>query len=273
VEDKVVGRGCFGYVKKAKLRRGQEMTDVAVKFIHMSTMSKNLVDEEALMMVKLKHKFVVEIFGIIDVGKMTAIVMEYMKLGALDAYLRENKADYIDDKNELLDWCEDVARAMAWLEKSSYFHGDLAARNVLLRRDGEDKIAKISDFGLASYTIGAPVDITKNIPFRWCAPEVIKGGSKMCLQSDIWAFGVLLWEVFALGELPYGLMTNQYIAEVIDVERLQKPRKCPEEVYKLMMDCWAIDPTGRPDFKTIKERLVDMGDSDSEDSDSDSDSD
>lgn len=188
-------------------------------------------------------------------------------------YLRENKDDYLEEKFELIEWCQDVAKAMAWLEKNDFFHGDLAARNVLLRREDESIVAKISDFGLATYADKDYVDISRPVPFRWCAPEIIIEKNPMNLASDCWAFGVFMWEVFSLGGEPWGLMTNQYIAEVISDERMSKPRKCHDEIYELMLDCWTLDPNGRPSFRTIRKRLNDINDMYDPDGDTSSESD
>lgn len=128
------------------------------------------------------------------------------------------------------------------------------ACSVLVGRHKGDVIAKVSDFGLPSYP-GDYLTMDRDAPFRWSAPEIILDNAGPNLASDVYSYGVLMWEVIALGAKPWGLVTNKYIAEVIRDQMMKAPKKCPDNMYELMVECWASDPTARPSFKVLKKKL------------------
>ena len=144
--------------------------------------------------------------------------------------------------------------------KKKIIHRDLALRNLLVAPDTNTKyLIKVGDFGLSRSLISNNNDIYKSssetqIPIRWSAPEVLSHGI-YGTKSDSWSFGIVLWELFSFGAIPYGSsMSNQQVEEeVLKGTRLSKPSKeCPESIYQLMLHCWDTEPEKRPDFKVNK---------------------
>lgn len=179
--------------------------------------------------------------------------------GTLLSYLRgqrrhvsQTKVDYhsvITDK-ELLTLAMDVAQGVNHLVAEGLVHGDLAARNVLLTRD---RVAKIGDFGLS---LSDRNTSKKRVPARWMSPELLERRACSTSQSDVWAFGVLLWEMFTLGGSPYpGLSAKRLMKYISSGQRLEKPISCCDEVYYFMQSCWRWEPSERPVFSHILESL------------------
>lgn len=145
---------------------------------------------------------------------------------------------------------------MAYLEKHNYIHRDLAARNCLV---GEQNVVKVADFGLARYVIDD--QYTSNggakFPIKWSPPEVLNF-TRFSSKSDVWAYGVMCWEVFTCGEMPYGRAKNPEVVERVQRGQiLPMPPNCPGPVYEeVMRVCWATLPEDRPSFRVIKEKLT-----------------
>lgn len=171
------------------------------------------------------------------------------------------------DDGALLAICCDVTVAMEHLAREGVVHGDLAARNVLYAksRDGKGLVCKVADFGLAccggaaGSTMSYSLVERAHIPIRWSAPEVLKRG-QYSSASDVWSTGVLLWEVFSLGDLPYGVAVNN--ADVIsrvtagsEGAQLGRPRRCPSEVYGLMTQCWIVGRKNRISISDLRESM------------------
>ncbi|KAH0507794.1 Tyrosine-protein kinase Fer [Microtus ochrogaster] len=132
---------------------------------------------------------------------------------------------------------------------------DLAARNCLV---GENNILKISDFGMSRQEDGGVYSSSglKQIPIKWTAPEALNYG-RYSSESDVWSFGVLLWETFSLGVCPYPGMTNQQAREQVERGyRMSAPQNCPEEIFKIMMKCWDYKPENRPKFSDLHKELT-----------------
>jgi len=149
---------------------------------------------------------------------------------------------------------KDTAAGMLYLGEKNIIHRDLALRNLLVG-SGTDKsrfTIKISDFGMSKITSEEYYKTqNKSIPIKWCPPEVIEYG-KFSVQSDIWAFGVTMWEIFTYAKAPYYGTSNMEAAkEVIKGYRLEIPEACPKEIYKLMNDCWNVNVTERPSFEVL----------------------
>lgn len=147
-----------------------------------------------------------------------------------------------------------MAEGMSYLEEQRIVHRDLAARNVLV---GDDLACKVADFGLARLLkddVYSPRSSSK-IPVKWTAPEA----ASYCVyspKSDVWSFGVLLYEVFTYGRCPYeGMSNHETLQRIARGYRLPRPAACPAEVYALMLGCWRRCPEERPDFTTLREKL------------------
>ncbi|XP_052281781.1 tyrosine-protein kinase Tec-like isoform X2 [Dreissena polymorpha] len=260
----VLGSGCFGTVQKGKWN-GRV---VAAKMMKERAMSEDSFLEEAKTMTQLSHPNLVQLFGVVTKSKPLIIVTELMQYGALLTYLKRHKTRLLDKVSTLVDMCSQVCSGMEYLESRSFIHRDLAARNCLV---GDNQTIKVADFGLARYVIDDEYTSSTGtkFPVKWAPPEVLSF-TRFSSKSDVWAFGVLMWEVFTGGEMPYHQMRN---AEVVDFvcssnRRLAKPQGCPQKIYMIMMDCWHKTPEERPSFmqmgrklKTTTSSYVDLHDS------------
>jgi serine/threonine protein kinase len=193
---------------------------------------------------------VVSLIGVVTAGDPLLVVIEYCEHGALNSFL---------EKNEIGDACRlgiagDCAEGMAYLAGRRFIHRDLAARNVLLSSDFH---AKISDFGLSRETIDSNYYHSQGgqLPVRWTAPEALEE-QRFSQASDVWSFGVLMYEIWTRGELPYKEMNNQKVwVSVTTGHRLEQPDECPKEIYAIMKQCWHIDPQQRPEFRDLQSKL------------------
>ncbi|KAM7286491.1 tyrosine-protein kinase SYK [Ixodes scapularis] len=178
------------------------------------------------------------------------LVMELAPLGPLNRFLKMNREQL--EAGRVLSLALQVAGAMEYLEARQLVHRDLAARNVLLVND---RFAKISDFGMTR-ALGLGKDYYKaqaagKWPLKWYAPECIYF-FKFSTKSDVWSFGVTLWEAMSYGERPYQGMTGQTILAMLEGDhRLEKPKDCPDCIYELMRSCWSYRPDDRPSFAEV----------------------
>jgi len=249
-----LGSGQFGVVRKGKWKAA---IDVAVKMMKEGTMSEDDFIEEAKVMTKLQHQNLVQLYGVCSKNRPIFIITEYMKHGSLLSFLRRLKTTIYTDHCLLLDMCLQVSRGMSYLERHNYIHRDLAARNCLV---GAENVVKVADFGLARYVIDD--QYTSNggakFPIKWSPPEVLNF-TRFSSKSDVWAYGVLCWEVFTCGEMPYGRAKNPEVVERVQRGQiLSQPPSCPYQVYEVMRLCWATIPDDRPSFRTIKEQLTNV---------------
>ncbi|KFP91916.1 Tyrosine-protein kinase BTK, partial [Apaloderma vittatum] len=229
---KELGTGQFGVVKYGKWR-GQY--DVAIKMIKEGSMSEDEFIDEAKVMMNLSHEKLVQLYGVCTKQRPIFIITEYMANGCLLNFLRETRRRF--QPVELLEMCKDVCEAMAYLESKQFLHRDLAARNCLVNDQG---IVKVSDFGLSRYVLDDEYtsSMGSKFPVRWSPPEVLLY-SKFSSKSDVWAFGVLMWEVYSLGKMPYERFNNSETTEhVIQGLRLYRPQQASERVYAVMYSCW-----------------------------------
>ncbi|KAJ0050059.1 hypothetical protein NL108_011857, partial [Boleophthalmus pectinirostris] len=230
LEEKL-GCGQFGLVMGGTWRDKK----VAVKMIKEGAMSEEEFKEEAKVMMKLSHCKLVQLYGVCTQRSPMCMVFEFMEQGALLDYLRVKKGDL--SQEALLGMCLDVCEGMNYLESSNYLHRDLAARNCLVSKDN---VVKVADFGMARFVLDNDYTSSQNskFPIRWSAPEVIRYG-KYSSKADVWSFGVLMWEVYSEGRLPYEKQNNMEVVNSVNRgQRLPKPDLAPEDVHVLMKWCW-----------------------------------
>uniref|UniRef100_W8B5E0 non-specific protein-tyrosine kinase n=3 Tax=Dacinae TaxID=164860 RepID=W8B5E0_CERCA len=247
-----LGSGQFGVVRRGKWRGS---IDTAVKMMKEGTMSEDDFIEEAKVMTKLQHPNLVQLYGVCSKHRPIYIVTEYMKHGSLLNYLRRHETTLIGNMGLLLDMCIQVSKGMAYLERHNYIHRDLAARNCLV---GSENVVKVADFGLARYVLDDQYTSSggTKFPIKWAPPEVLNY-TRFSSKSDVWAYGVLMWEVFTCGKMPYGRLKNTEVVE--RVQRgiiLEKPKSCAKEIYDVMKKCWSHGPEERPSFRILKEQLA-----------------
>lgn len=240
-----IGKGEFGDVIKGDYRG----TRVAVKCIlHDATAQAFLA--EASVMTQLRHTNLVQLLGVIveERGSLF-IVTEFMAKGSLVDYLRSRGRTVLDGEC-LLKFSLDVCEAMEYLEVNNFVHRDLAARNVLV---SEENIAKVSDFGLTKEASSS--QDTAKLPIKWTAPEALRE-KRFSTKSDVWSFGVLLWEIYSFGRVPYPrIPLKEVVPRVEKGYKMDAPDGCPPAVYELMKQCWTLDPAGRPSFLLLREKL------------------
>ncbi|XP_029564568.1 tyrosine-protein kinase Fer isoform X1 [Salmo trutta] len=248
----LLGKGNFGEVFKGTLR---DKTPVAVK-----TCKEDLPQElkikflsEARILKQYDHANIVKLIGVCTQRQPIYIVMELVPGGDFLSFLRKKKEDL--KTKQLVKFSLDAAAGMAYLELKNCIHRDLAARNCLV---GESNLLKISDFGMSRQEDDGIYSSSglKQIPIKWTAPEALNYG-RYSSESDVWSYGILLWETFSLGVCPYPGMTNQQAREQVEKGyRMSCPQKCPDEVYKVMQKCWEYKPENRPKFADLQKELA-----------------
>ncbi|EAA07075.4 AGAP010710-PA, partial [Anopheles gambiae str. PEST] len=205
---------------------------------------------EASVMIRLRHNCIVRLIGICK-GPPLIMVQELISLGSMLVYITKNKAT-INPKQEMMIWAAQIASGMQYLEEKHFVHRDLAARNILLANKYQ---AKISDFGL-SRAIGAGQEYYRasqggKWPIKWYAPESFNYGT-FSHASDVWSFGVTLWEMFSYGAPPYHDMKGAEVIKLIEEDqRLSRPDACPDKVFEVMRNCWQYNPKLRPTFRFL----------------------
>lgn len=209
----------------------------------------------------ISHEHIVRLYGVV-LEPSLMLVTELAPLRSLLECLKEPALISQFPIISLCNFAAQIGDGMAYLESRRLIHRDLAARNILVF--AKNKV-KISDFGL-SRALGVGKDyyqtnfnVNLKLPIAWCAPECINY-LKFTSQSDVWAYGVTLWEMFSYGFQPWAALTGQQILEAIDepsYQRLEQPECCPKEYYSLMLRCWAHDPNARPKFAEILQILPD----------------
>ena len=236
---------------------GQEHKDptpVAIKVLRddgQPNMNKEFLDE-AYIMASVNHPNLVKLLAVCMTPSQLILVTPLMPIGCLLDYVQKNQRE-ITSKN-LLEWGKQIAKGMAYLEERRMVHRDLALRNVLLQTKHR---ALISDFGLAKF-----LDVDQNeykvapsggprLPIKWLAPECIRE-RKFTHKSDVWAFGVTVWELVTFGDRPYKKYTTRAICDIIEKgHRLEQPSHVSVDVYKEMYSCWFYNPDLRPNFESL----------------------
>ncbi|XP_053678090.1 proto-oncogene tyrosine-protein kinase ROS [Anopheles nili] len=273
----LLGSGAFGEVYEGVVKGvdGEAETRVAIKTLKKGAKmhEKQEFLQEAQLMSNFKHKHITRLLGVCLEADTLLIIMELMQGGDLLSYLRRSRSLPGQAARltmlDLVSMCQDVASGCRYLEEMHFVHRDLACRNCLVSSvDPVERVVKIGDFGLAR-------DIYKNdyyrkegeglLPVRWMSPESLVDGV-FTSQSDIWAFGVLLWEIMTLGEQPYQAKNNvEVLNHVREGGHLDRPKVCPNEMYELMKYCWKFSPDERPTFRYCLEVLKTLRENTSED--------
>jgi len=248
-----IGKGEFGDVRLGTYA-GKK---VAVKeLLNVTSLATQKFLTEAKVMTSLQHENLVRLLGLVieekgckDERVKIFLVTEYMGKGSLLEYLRSRGRQYVT-KRDQIKFAYDTCCGMAYLESTLVVHRDLAARNVLLSEDGQ---AKVADFGLAS-SDGATVEGGK-LPIKWTAPEALRH-AEFSNKSDMWSFGILLWEIYSFGRVPYPrIPLGDVVKHVEKGYQMEAPDGCPPPVYTIMKDAWKLNPKERPSFALVKDKL------------------
>nr|XP_033783661.1 tyrosine-protein kinase ITK/TSK isoform X3 [Geotrypetes seraphini] len=250
-----IGSGQFGVVQ---LGYWLDLTKVAVKMIREGAMSEEDFIEEAQVVMKLSHPKLVQLLGVCTQQAPLCLVFEFLEHGCLYDYLRNQRGTF--SKETLLGMCQDVCEGMAYLERANFIHRDLAARNCLV---GDSQVVKVSDFGMTRFVLDDQYTSSTGtkFPVKWSSPEVFRY-SRYSSKSDVWAFGVLMWEVFSEGKIPYDNQSNGEVVEAISAGmRLYKPRLASYNIYQLMSCCWMEKPEERPSFADMLNHLSEIAES------------
>ncbi|XP_035384956.1 tyrosine-protein kinase SRK2 [Electrophorus electricus] len=254
-----LGAGQFGEVYEGVWN---DTTAVAVKTLKPGSMDSQDFLREAQIMKKLRHPKLIQLYAVCTVEEPIYIITELMSNGSLLEYLQKDKGQCLQVSDQI-EMAAQVASGMAYLELQNYIHRDLAARNVLV---GDNNVVKVADFGLARVflkdeNVYEPREGTK-FPVKWTSPEAIHD-NKFSIKSDVWSFGILLYEIMTFGQMPYPALTNYQVVQKLRTGyRMPRPARCPTVLYDIMLECWKDVPSDRPTFETLQWKLEDFFDLD-----------
>ncbi|XP_070543719.1 fibroblast growth factor receptor 3-like [Ptychodera flava] len=264
-----LGRGNFGIVCKATaegIGEGKKTITVAVKMLkdNATAVEKDEILREITTLQEIgKHANILSILGCCTLEEPYFLITEYMKYGDLLHFLWRTKEPRYQNDDPIYSLTEkgyyqiarQIARGMEFLAQNKYVHGDLAARNVLV---GEDLVIKISDFGLSNdvYLQGwTALPASRMRAAKWVSLETnLKG---LCtIQSDVWSFGIVLYEIATHGETPYpGMSASKVVKAVKEGYRMARPDDCPQSMYAIMKRCWLENPDDRPTFNVLLQKF------------------
>uniref|UniRef100_A0A452J778 Tyrosine-protein kinase receptor n=1 Tax=Gopherus agassizii TaxID=38772 RepID=A0A452J778_9SAUR len=258
-----LGQGSFGMVYEGIAKgvvKDEPETRVAIKTVNESASMRERIEflNEASVMKEFNCHHVVRLLGVVSQGQPTLVIMELMTRGDLKSYLRSLRPDTENNPGQspptlkkMIQMAGEIADGMAYLNANKFVHRDLAARNCMV---AEDFTVKIGDFGMTRDIY--ETDYYRKggkglLPVRWMSPESLKDGV-FTTHSDVWSFGVVLWEIATLAEQPYQGMSNEQVLRfVMEGGLLEKPDNCPDMLFELMRMCWQYNPKMRPSFLEI----------------------
>eukprot|EP00063_Salmo_salar_P064111 XP_014038946.1 PREDICTED: insulin-like growth factor 1 receptor [Salmo salar] len=267
-----LGQGSFGMVYEGVAKgvvKDEPETCVAIKTVNESASMRERIEflNEASVMKEFSCHHVVRLLGVVSQGQPTLVIMELMTKGDLKSHLRSLRAKdpsqsyslNLPPLKKIIQMAGEIADGMSYLNANKFVHRDLAARNCMV---ADDYTVKIGDFGMTRDIY--ETDYYRKggkglLPVRWMSPESLKDGV-FTTTSDVWSFGVVLWEIATLAEQPYQGMSNEQVLRfVMDGGLLDKPDNCPDMLFELMRMCWQYNPKMRPSFleiiNSIKEEL------------------
>ncbi|KAG8581618.1 hypothetical protein GDO81_007737 [Engystomops pustulosus] len=255
-----LGDGSFGVVRRGEWNTPTgKLFNVAVKCLKTDVLNQpDALDDfirEVNAMHSLDHVNLIRLYGVVLTHPMK-MVTELAPLGSLLDRLRKNLGHFLI--STLCHYAIQIANGMAYLESKRFIHRDLAARNILL---SSNDLVKIGDFGLMRALPKNDdhyvMQEHRKVPFAWCAPESLKTRT-FSHASDTWMFGVTLWEMFTYGQEPWIGLNGSQILHKIDKEgeRLSRPEDSPQDIYNVMLQCWAHKPEDRPTFVALRDFLI-----------------
>ncbi|CAN9515236.1 unnamed protein product [Ophioblennius macclurei] len=246
-----LGEGHFGEVWEALWTA--ENRKVAIKTLKQEDTKQDEFVKEVQALKSLNHPKLIELLAMCSRGEPVYIVTELMSKGSLKSYLSSAEGQVLTSAH-LIYMGSQIAEGMAYLEDRHIVHRDLAARNILV---GDDLLCKVADFGLARIIKDSVYTASRStkIPVRWTAPEAA-AHQRFSVKSDVWSFGVLLYEMMSRGKMPYEGKSNKEVLDLLSSGfRLPCPTRCPPNIYRIMMDCWATEPAKRPSFHALHSQL------------------
>jgi len=262
IKGELLGRGAFGKVFKATLVTGLTLRTVAVKKLKNRNLQdakrRSLFLQEARTMKEYAHPNIVNFIGFAGRQEPLMIVLEFCAIGSLLSYLRANGLALKMDSR--MRFATDAAAGMRYLESLKCIHRDIAARNCLL---DEHMTCKISDFGMSikenqesGHSIRNPEEENNRLPVKWLAPEIIRF-KEFSIKSDVWAYGIFLYEIFTNGSEPYPGITTTDVRNLVGIKRyrMEIPTDWPTSIYAIIQSCWEEEPVKRPSFKEIHKCL------------------
>ncbi|XGW18726.1 hypothetical protein V3C99_002938 [Haemonchus contortus] len=268
-----IGRGTFGkvyrgYGNNVLSRCGDTFGLCAIKTVTETANSAERLHfllEANVMKSFSAEAFIVKLYGVVSDGQPVLVVMEMMEKGNLRDYLRSRRPGAEENVDNLpvptiaeyYEWAAQIADGMAYLESIRFCHRDLAARNCMVHANNT---VKIGDFGMARdiyYHEYYKPNGKRLMPVRWMAPESLRDGT-FDMKSDVWSYGIVLYEMLTLGQQPYQGLANEEVLSFIGISRktLDRPMDCPDFWYDLMVECWRYVPRERPTFRQIVEHLI-----------------
>uniref|UniRef100_A0A8C5UFU7 Tyrosine-protein kinase Mer n=1 Tax=Malurus cyaneus samueli TaxID=2593467 RepID=A0A8C5UFU7_9PASS len=264
---KVLGEGEFGSVMEGRLSQPDGSTQkVAVKTMKLDNFSQREIEEflsEAACMKDFDHPNVIKLLGVcIELSSLQVpkpmVILPFMKYGDLHSFLLRSRLEMAPQfvpLQTLVKFMVDIALGMEYLSSRNFLHRDLAARNCMLR---DDLTVCVADFGLSKKIYSGDYYRQGRIakmPVKWIALESL-ADRVYTTKSDVWAFGVTMWEIATRGKTPYPGVQNHEIYEYLfHGQRLKKPEDCLDELYEIMSACWRADPATRPTFSQLKVQL------------------
>ncbi|XP_068734089.1 proto-oncogene tyrosine-protein kinase receptor Ret-like isoform X1 [Montipora capricornis] len=275
--EKIVGKGAFGQVAKGTAKNlpfHSGTTTVAVKMLKANAPAsdkRDLKSELELMKTLKPHPHVIKLLGCVTETDPLLVLIEYVPYGDLLGYLRKSRGlndIYYKDPDikpqtsltsqQLMKFAWQIADGMSYLSLRKIIHRDLAARNVLV---GETETCKVTDFGMARDVQQENIYERKTrgrLPVKWTAYESLLYG-KYTTKSDVWSYGVLLYEICTVGGSPYPRMDGKKIANLLQQGyRMPKPQHVDNDLYQIMLNCWQDEPEARPSFADLTKQLKGM---------------